>query len=216
LAADLYFRQLTWIFIVEYNSLRSRAMNIEILLLIVVSVIWVGAEVYLVLRDNVHEKGKTTIDQRTRNYNFISLIIAISSAAIISWIPVFQFSRRGTSVVFWIGIIIICLGLFLRYWSINVLGRYFRTTVELEENQKIIQKGPYKLIRHPSYSGIILFCLGYGLAVQNWLSLVIAVSLPTVALLYRIKIEEEALVKGMGTEYEAYQKKTKKLIPGIW
>jgi protein-S-isoprenylcysteine O-methyltransferase Ste14 len=104
----------------------------------------------------------------------------------------------------------------LRYWSIYILGKYFRTTVEVEESQKIVQKGPYKWIRHPSYSGIILFCIGYGIAVQNWLSLIIAVSLPTIALLYRIKIEEEALVKGIGTEYEVYQKKTKKLIPGIW
>jgi protein-S-isoprenylcysteine O-methyltransferase Ste14 len=191
-------------------------MNIEILILIVASAIWIFAEVYLVFRDNTRGKGKTIIDRRTRNYNFISLIISISSAAIISWIPLFQFNRRGTSIVFWIGILIICLGLFLRYWSIHILGKYFSTTIELEESQKIIQKGPYKWIRHPSYSGIILFCIGYGLAVQNWLSLIIAIFLPAIALLYRIKIEEETLVKGIGTEYEIYQKKTKKLIPGIW
>jgi len=191
-------------------------MNFEIIILIIASTIWIFAEVYLVLRDNSRGKGKTTIDRRTRNYNFFSLIIAISCAALVSWIPLFQFNRRGTSVVFWIGIIIIVLGLFLRYWSINILGKYFRTTVEVEESQKIVEKGPYKFIRHPSYSGIILFCIGYGLAVQNWLSLIIAISLPTIALLYRIKIEEEALVKGIGTDYEAYQKKTKKLIPGIW
>jgi protein-S-isoprenylcysteine O-methyltransferase Ste14 len=191
-------------------------MNFEILILIIASTIWIFAEVYLVLRDNSRGKGKTTIDRRTRNYNFISIIIAIGCAGPISWIPLFQFNRRGTSIVFWIGILIIVLGLFLRYWSIHVLGKYFRTTVEVEESQKIVQKGPYKWIRHPSYSGIILFCIGYGLAVQNWLSLIIAMLLPTIALLYRIKIEEEALVKGIGTEYEAYQKKTKKLIPGIW
>ena len=191
-------------------------MYFEILILIIASTIWIFAEVYLVLRDNSRGKGKTTIDRRTRNYNFISLIIAISCAALISWIPLFQFNRRGTSILFWIGIIIVVFGLFLRYWSIYILGKYFRTTVEVEESQKIVQKGPYKWIRHPSYSGIILFCIGYGIAVQNWLSLIIAVSLPTIALLYRIKIEEEALIKGLGTEYEVYQKKTKKLSPGIW
>lgn len=190
-------------------------MYLDIIILIIATVVWITAEVYLVLRDNVHGKGKTTIDRTTRNYNFISLIIAISLAAIISWIPVFQFNQR-TSIVFWIGILILFLGLFLRYWSINILGKYFRTTVEIEKGQKVIQKGPYKWIRHPSYSGIILFCIGYGLAVQNWLSLIIAVSLPTIAILYRIKIEEEALVQGIGLEYEAYQMKTKKLIPGIW
>lgn len=191
-------------------------MNIEILILIIASAIWIFAEVYLVFRDNTRGKGRTAIDRRTRYYNFVSLIIAISGAAIISWIPLFQFNRRGTSIVFWIAILIICLGLFLRYWSIHLLGKYFNTTIELEDSQKIIQKGPYKWIRHPSYSGIILFCIGYGLAVQNWLSLIIAISLPTIALLYRIKIEEETLAKGLGADYEVYQKKTKKLIPGVW
>jgi len=191
-------------------------MNIEILVLIIASAIWIFAELYLVFRDNTRGKGRTTIDHRTRYYNFVSLIIAISCAAIISWIPLFQFNRRGTSIIFWIGILIICFGLFLRYWSIHLLGKYFSTTIELEDSQKIIQKGPYKWIRHPSYSGIILFCIGYGLAVQNWLSLLIAISLPTIALLYRIKIEEETLAKGLGDDYKVYQKKTKKLIPGVW
>jgi len=191
-------------------------MNIEILILIIASAVWIFAELYLVFRDNIRGKGRTTIDRRTRYYNFVSLIIAISCAAIISWIPLFQFNRRGTSIIFWIGILIICLGLFLRYWSIHLLGKYFSTTIELEDSQKIIQKGPYKWIRHPSYSGIILFCIGYGLAVQNWLSLIIAISLPTIALLNRIKIEEETLAKGLGADYEVYQKKTKKLIPGVW
>lgn len=191
-------------------------MSLDIIVLIIVSVVWIGVEIYLVLRDNVRGMGKTAIDRRTRNYNFISLILAISLAASISWITTFRFHGGGTSIVFWIGIIILCLGLFLRYWSITALGKYFRTTVELEKGQKVIQHGPYKYIRHPSYSGIILFCIGYGIAVQNWLSLIIAVSLPTISLLYRIKIEEAALVKGIGTEYEAYRMKTKKLIPRIW
>jgi protein-S-isoprenylcysteine O-methyltransferase Ste14 len=191
-------------------------MSLDIIVLIIVSVVWIGVEIYLVLRDNVRGKGKTAIDRRTRNYNFISLVLAISLAASISWITTFRFHGGRTSIVFWIGIIILCLGLFLRYWSITVLRKYFRTTVELEKGQKVIQHGPYKYIRHPSYSGIILFCIGYGIAVQNWLSLIIAVSLPTISLLYRIKIEEAALVKGIGTEYEAYRMKTKKLIPRIW
>lgn len=191
-------------------------MSLNILVLIIVSVVWIAIEIYLVLRDNGRGKGKTAIDQGTRNYNFISLAVAISLAASISWITTFQFHSGRTSIVSWIGIVILCLGLLLRYWSITVLGKYFRTTIELEKGQKVIKQGPYKYIRHPSYSGIILFCIGYGLAVQNWLSLIVAVSHPTISLLYRIKIEEAALVKGIGTEYEAYQIKTKKLIPGIW
>ena len=79
-----------------------------------------------------------------------------------------------------------------------------------------MRAGPYRYIRHPSYSGMILFCIGYGLLAQNWLSLVVAIVLPTVALLYRITIEEAAMAQGIGTEYQQYQKETKKLIPVIW
>jgi protein-S-isoprenylcysteine O-methyltransferase Ste14 len=63
---------------------------------------------------------------------------------------------------------------------------------------------------------MILFCIGYGLVAQNWLSLIAAVLFPTVSLLYRIKIEEAALVQGIGADYEEYKKKTKKLIPLMW
>jgi protein-S-isoprenylcysteine O-methyltransferase Ste14 len=63
---------------------------------------------------------------------------------------------------------------------------------------------------------MILFCIGYGLVAQNWLSLVVAVVLPTVSLLHRIMIEEAAMLQGIGTEYQEYQKKTKRLIPMIW
>jgi protein-S-isoprenylcysteine O-methyltransferase Ste14 len=63
---------------------------------------------------------------------------------------------------------------------------------------------------------MILFCIGYGLVAQNWLSLIAAVLFPTISLLYRIKIEEAALVQGIGAEYEEYQKETKRLVPMIW
>jgi protein-S-isoprenylcysteine O-methyltransferase Ste14 len=118
--------------------------------------------------------------------------------------------------VFWAGIVAMCSGFLLRHWSISILGKYFRTTVELEKDHKVVQTGPFRYIRHPSYSGMILFCIGYGLVAQNWLSLIAAVLFPTVSLLYRIKTEEAALVQGLGIEYQQYQQNTKKLIPMLW
>ncbi|MCX6320414.1 MAG: isoprenylcysteine carboxylmethyltransferase family protein [Bacteroidia bacterium] len=184
--------------------------------MIIATLEFMAVESYLIRRDKANGKGATGIDRKTRNYNAILLDAGMSGAIITYWIKYFRFSSSGTSIFLWIGVLILCLGLLLRYWSIHVLGKNFRTTIELEKGQKVIQRGPYKWIRHPSYSGIILFCIGYGLIAQNWLSLIIVVSLPTIALLYRIKIEEEELTKGMGDEYKEYKKKTKKLIPGIW
>ena len=116
----------------------------------------------------------------------------------------------------WIGLTVIILGYVVRYWAVLTLGKYFRTTVELDKNQKVIQKGPYRLIRHPSYSGMILFFIGYGIVSLNWFSLIVSSVLPTIALLYRISIEEAAFIKEIGVEYQKYQFKTKKLIPWIW
>ena len=191
-------------------------MNLKLTILILSAVVWIAAEAYLILKDSKQGKGKTKIDRRTRNYNIISIEIALIFAPIISWLPIFSFCNIETSILLLIGIIVQCLGFFLRHWSIIVLGKYFRTTIEIEKGQKVVQKGPYKYIRHPSYSGIILFFIGYGFITQNWLSLIIAVLLPTISLLYRIRIEEIALVKEIGNEYKIYKMKTKKLIPGIW
>jgi protein-S-isoprenylcysteine O-methyltransferase Ste14 len=140
----------------------------------------------------------------------------MSLPPVITWIPIFGFTDKVMSVLFWIGMMILSIGFLLRHWSIRILGEYFRTTIEIEKDQKVIQKGPYRYIRHPSYSGIILFFFGYGLAYQNWISVVIAVIFPTIALLYRIRNEESVLIKEIGIEYQKYKNKTKKLIPGIW
>jgi len=191
-------------------------MKPEIIVSIVAAVVWIAVEGYLILRDRGAGKGTTKQDRRTRIYNMISLELALCLSPFICWLPALRFAGFQTPIVFWAGIVIMCLGFLLRHWSIYVLGKYFRTTVELERDQKVVRTGPYRYIRHPSYSGMILFCIGYGLVAQNWLSLVVAVVLPTVSLLHRIMIEEAAMLQGIGTEYQEYQKKTKRLIPMIW
>jgi protein-S-isoprenylcysteine O-methyltransferase Ste14 len=191
-------------------------MRISTVILIIAATIYLIIEGGLILRDRNNTKGTTKIDRMTRIFNIISIEIALCSPLFSIFIPTLQFDSREISTITWIGTSLICLGFVLRYWSIIVLGKYFRTTVEIEKGHKVIQKGAYRFIRHPSYSGIMLFFIGYGLISQNWLSLVFAVLLPTIALLYRINVEEEAFVKEIGTEYVNYQSRTKKLIPGIW
>jgi len=188
----------------------------KIITLTIAALVWIASEAFLILKDKAEGKGKVGIDQKTRNYNTISTIIALTLSPIIGSFSVFEFSSIKIRALFWAGIVVMFSGFFLRHWSISILGNYFRTTIELEKGQKVIQNGPYKYIRHPAYSGIILFFIGYGLTASNWLSIIIAVILPTISLLYRIRIEEVALENGLGIEYKNYQEKTKKIIPGIW
>jgi protein-S-isoprenylcysteine O-methyltransferase Ste14 len=181
-----------------------------------ISVLWIAFEIWLVFIDRKQGKGNPGIDRGTRYLNFICIALGISGAAILNGVSRFFFPGGRTSTVFWIGLIIMLLGLSLRIWAVSTLGTSFRTTVETHVNQKVVKAGPYKLIRHPSYSGILLMCLGYGIAVQNWLSLTMAVFLPLSALIYRIHIEEVALLTSMGSEYGEYQRHTKKIVPWIW
>jgi protein-S-isoprenylcysteine O-methyltransferase Ste14 len=191
-------------------------MTIHITLLILIPAIWIAFEISLVIRDNARGKGKNTSDKGTRYFNFIAITVGIIAAALLSNIQKFTFPGGKTPAVFFIGIGIMLVGMALRYWAVITLGTFFRTTIETEQDQKVVSSGPYRLIRHPSYCGWLLVCLGYGIAVQNWLSLLAAFLLPFIALLYRIHVEERVLASSLGIAYVEYQKKTKKLIPWIW
>jgi protein-S-isoprenylcysteine O-methyltransferase Ste14 len=191
-------------------------MTLYIFLLILIPAIWIAFEIWLVVRDNSRGKGKTAIDKGTRCLNFIAITAGITAAAILNGVSKFIFPWGRTIPVFFVGIAIMLMGMALRFWSVFTLGAAFRTTVETHTDQKVVRHGPYKLVRHPSYSGWLIICCGYGIAVQNWLSLLIVVILPLIALLYRIHVEEVVLVSTFGSDYIEYQKRTKKLVPWVW
>ncbi|MFL6122478.1 methyltransferase family protein, partial [Actinophytocola sp.] len=114
------------------------------------------------------------------------------------------------------GVVTMWLGLLLRLWAILVLGRAFRTTVEVDAGQQVTRHGPYRWVRHPSYTGLLLLAVGSGLAWDNWISLVLTLVLPVLALAWRISVEERVLVEVLGPPYESYRARTKRLLPGLW
>jgi protein-S-isoprenylcysteine O-methyltransferase Ste14 len=191
-------------------------MALYIVVLVLITTVWLAYEIWLVMRDAAHGKGKTGSDKGTRYFNSIAIWAGITGAAILNGFPEFFFPGGRTSAGFFIGIAIMLAGLALRIWSVATLGASFRTTVETHRDQKMVSHGPYRLLRHPSYSGMILICCGYGIALQNWLSLLVAVLLPLSALLYRIHVEEAALASSFGPDYIEYQKHTTRLIPWVW
>jgi len=78
-----------------------------------------------------------------------------------------------------------------------------------------VETGPYRLVRHPSYSGAIVTMIGIGLAIQSLAGLLILLVLSGVAYAYRIRVEEEALQKDLGEQYSSYMRRTKRLIPFV-
>ena len=124
----------------------------------------------------------------------------------------FPLPHAATQVV---GLVFVA-GLLLRWWAIISLGRFFTVDVSIEPGHELIVRGPYHVIRHPSYAGLLVAFAALGVTFQNWLSLVCLLGPISLALAYRIFIEERALCTAFGDEYREYQKTTKRLIPGVF
>lgn len=115
-----------------------------------------------------------------------------------------------------VGLILFLLGLGLRWWAIVVLGRFFTVDVQIAKDHEIVEAGPFRYLRHPSYTGVLLAFLGFGLSLANWLALLVVVVPIFLAFLRRMKVEEEALTTALGDKYREYIRRTNRLIPGLY
>jgi protein-S-isoprenylcysteine O-methyltransferase len=124
--------------------------------------------------------------------------------------------RAGEPYAAAVGLALMAAGTALRWAAVRALWSYFTVSVSILEGQRVVRSGLYGLVRHPSYTGLLLRYLGFGLALANWLSAAL-IFLPLLcATLYRIRVEEEVLREHFGEEYAAYAGSTKRLVPGIY
>lgn len=176
--------------------------------------IWALLELCLVIRDI--GKTNTRNDQKTvwtvTFFSFAGLFLAYQIAW---WFPETRIHRNGW-VLLILGAILILAGVWLRYRAVRTLGRFFRRVVMTQDNHHIVTKGPYRLIRHPSYTAVLISMFGVGLALGNWLSILCAVGLTFLGLYKRLMIEEDFLRHHFGDEYKRYMQRTKRLLPFIW
>jgi protein-S-isoprenylcysteine O-methyltransferase Ste14 len=114
-----------------------------------------------------------------------------------------------------VGLILSLSGFLLMNWSVIILGKQFSVDVTIQDNHKLITNGSYKYIRHPRYSGIIVFFTGISLIFLSWISLIIVLLLILV-LLWRIGDEEKLMQLEFNKDWEAYKKRTFSLIPYIY
>jgi protein-S-isoprenylcysteine O-methyltransferase len=98
----------------------------------------------------------------------------------------------------------------------GLILRYFTVDVSISAEHRLIDSGPYRFVRHPTYTGALLAFLGLGFCLGNWLS-ILFLSLPIIAVfLRRVRIEERALLGALGDQYRPYMRRTKRLIPFIY
>lgn len=115
-----------------------------------------------------------------------------------------------------VAVLVMWVGIVLRLWAIQVLGRFFRGVVHVQADHEVVTDGPYRVLRHPAYSGAMVAVLGLGLAYGNPVSLVLLVGCTLVGVVYRIRVEEKVLTTALGNAYASYAAGTSRLVPGVW
>ena len=166
---------------------------------------------------NPHPRpGATRIGGAGSRVAFLACLIATVTVVNLAPHVVPAATIRPGAVVFAVGLVIVLAGLVLRGWSFKALGRYFTHTVMVSSDQPVITTGPYRVLRHPGYTAVLLIGVGVGLAAANWAGLAALTLLTFTPLLWRIHTEEHALLATLGDRYRAYASQHKRLVPLIW
>jgi protein-S-isoprenylcysteine O-methyltransferase Ste14 len=150
----------------------------------------------------------------------LAIVVVCVVGAVAAGIQLASWSGGSVGSAAWplfvLGLVLMAAGLVIRQWAILTLGRYFTVDVRIHPNQTVVDRGPYRWVRHPSYTGLVLFFVGLGLALGNWASLVVLAALPAAGLLVRIRAEERALFTSLGDDYRRYAADRRRLFPGVW
>jgi protein-S-isoprenylcysteine O-methyltransferase len=115
-----------------------------------------------------------------------------------------------------LAVVLLVSGIALRIWAIRHLGRFFTVAVGIQEGHRVVDDGPYRLVRHPSYAGSLVALTGVGFLTFNWLGLFLIVICTLLAYALRVAVEEKAMIAQFGAQYAQYAARTKRLIPWIY
>ena len=174
---------------------------------------WIGLELWVIVRDR--RRGAGSADRRSTGVALAFLVLAVITGLQLSDLSLLQVHIGADSRLL-AGTLTMWLGLALRCWAIYSLGRYFTAVLRTEEHQPIVQSGPYKQIRHPSYAGALLSFAGLGLALGNWIGLAAMVALSFTGYVLRMDAEERVLLAAFGQRYRDYMRHTKRIIPFVY
>ena len=181
-------------------------------------IVWVWAftpELMIIRRAGKNIQAGQSKDQGSMRFLMASMQIGMLAAFFLAFMPSLQMPLHERVICFWTGLGILVAGSALRRYCWHLLGEFFTGDVNARPDQPVIQNGPYRFIRHPSYTAGILMFAGISLALGTWLGVVIGTLSAVVAYAYRIRVEERALVETIGEPYAAYMRRSKRLVPFV-
>ena len=183
------------------------------------TVFTIAVLVWLVFEAVMRAIQRMRTTEPSGDLSFLVLIPCIAGAIVAAEV----LGRRGRLLwpggldwPFVVGIVLIAAGIGLRAWSIASLGRFFQYRIRVQPGHQVVTSGPYRYVRHPSYTGIALVLIGIALACDDVWALPVVVVLGGVGLYVRIRAEERQLTRALGTEYEQFAAGRKRLVPGVW
>jgi protein-S-isoprenylcysteine O-methyltransferase len=182
---------------------------------LLLGLVYFASEVLLSVTRRSRSRTGTKQDRSTLLVIWIVIMISIGAGVFVA-----QNWRAGAlpnGRVFEIaGVVLFAAGLIFRWWAIVTLGRFFTVDVTIEKDHELVEGGPFRWVRHPSYTGVLLAFVGFALTLRNWLSFLVVLVPIFVAFVRRMNVEEEALQRALGDQYVAYMARTKRLIPGVY
>lgn len=143
-------------------------------------------------------------------------IVLAQIAAVIEWAYFQTVHPDSVQRVAVIGYVLLILGFGLRTWAIHVLDKHFTATIPTNLKKELVKKGPYKILRHPSYTGGLVGVTAISIILQNTVTPLLTFVCLLLVYLLRISREENHLLKSFGQQFRNYQEKTWRLFPYIW
>ncbi|MEK7200321.1 MAG: isoprenylcysteine carboxylmethyltransferase family protein, partial [Bacteroidota bacterium] len=159
-----------------------------------------------------------TIDQKSSDRFSVVLILLMSLVSVV--VPIvdwayFSSDWNSVSLLTIAGACMIIAGISFRAWAVHSLGKYFTATVQIKEDHRLIKTGPYRIVRHPSYTGAFMAIIAGGVILGSLTGFIISCIAMIIAYYVRIGIEEKELIARFGDDYLAYKRDTKMMIPYV-
>ncbi|MDI5964943.1 methyltransferase family protein [Streptantibioticus silvisoli] len=186
----------------------------------VVSGVLFGATLVVWMASELRQGRKTRTEaQKTDRQSFAVARICVGAAWLVTALTSSALPAttiHGGGITFGVGLAICWMGIALRWWAFRTLGRFFTFKVMTSADQPVIRTGPYRVLRHPSYTGAEVAFLGMAVMYGNWIGVAALAVLPMVGFANRIRVEEAALNATLGDAYRAFATGRKRMIPFVW
>ena len=184
------------------------------ILFYLVYIIWFASEIILNRMLRSKETDKKNKDQNSLSLIWITIVVVITIAVIIApRVPAYMYT---TAAFQYAGIALILLGVILRIAAVVALGKWFTVDVTIRKDHRLKEDGMYRYVRHPSYAASLLSFVGFGIVLNNWVSLLLIVVAVLFVFINRMNIEEKVLTEQFGGEYLSYKGRTKRIVPFVY